>query len=439
MKAFVKTLGCDKNTVDSEFMLGILREHKLDICYHPLEADVIIVNTCSFILDAKLESIDSITEYALIKKEKPDVILIVVGCLSQRYPDELLEEVPEIDAVLGASNFMDIYRVIDNLKTTNDAKNYTGDVNRGFEPETTRVLTTPAHYSYLKISEGCDNRCSYCIIPKLRGKYRSRKLDSIVKEAEFLAKSGVKELMIIAQDVSRYGLDFEDGTNLSTLLRELDKIDGLQWIRLHYLYPDIIDDELLYTIQNSKKVLHYFDMPFQHISDNVLKRMNRNISSEEIKRLITRIRTIVDHPVIRTTFIVGFPGETDDDYNELLNFINEYRLERVGVFKFSREEGTPSYNMKNQVSDETKEYRFINLLLAQEDISYEQQLDKVGSIQRVIIDDVEEGRYIARTYRDAPDIDGLCFVESDEKLSISEFYDVEITSSDVYDLIGRKL
>ncbi len=439
MKVYLKTLGCDKNTVDSEFILGILRQDGYSFVDDPYESDIVIINTCSFILDAKLESIDSITEIAVLKEHRPELILIVVGCLSERYADELLLEIPEIDAMLGAANFMDISELISSIKKEKKQFNLTGDIHRDFTPNVQRILTTPPHYSYLKIAEGCDNRCSYCIIPYLKGKFRSRTIDSLVKEAEFLAKNGIKEIMVIAQDVSRYGLDFKDGTNLARLLTELNKVEGIEWIRLHYLYPDIIDEDLLYTIQKLDKVVKYFDMPFQHISDNVLKRMHRNIRSKAIKDLVKKIREIVPTASIRTTFIVGFPGETEEDFNELLDFINEYKLERVGVFKFSREEGTPSYKMKDQVPEAIKETRFLYSLMAQEEISAEHQQNKIGKVMKVLIDEFDGERYIGRTYCDAPDIDGVCFVSSEEKLNISEFYDVEITDADVYDLIGRKI
>ncbi len=437
MRVYIKTLGCDKNTVDSEYMLGLLRLRGHTFTDNPYDSDVIVVNTCSFILDAKLESIDCITEYAAIKVDRPDLILIVVGCLSERYPDELLDELPEIDAVMGASNFMDVAKVIDDVVASKERLNLTGDIDRVFEAEVDRVLTTPKHFAYLKIAEGCDNRCSYCIIPKLKGKFRSRKLDVLVKEARVLAKSGVKELILIAQDVSRYGLDFDDGTDLSKFLIELDKIEELEWIRLHYLYPDIIDEHLLYTIQKSKRVIPYFDLPFQHISDRVLKRMNRNIDAKSIKDLVVKIRNIVDNAVIRTTFIVGFPSETEEDFAELLDFVTEYKLDRVGVFKFSSEEGTPSYKMPDKVSEEVMEHRYLSIMLTQEEISESLQQKRLGSIERVIVEELEGDFYIARSYRDAPDIDGICFIRADMDLTIGAYYNVEIIETSIYDVVGR--
>lgn len=435
-KVFIETLGCSKNLTDSEIMLGIL-DDQFELCDDVADAEVLIVNTCSFIHDAKEESIDAILQLAKLKEGACEK-LIVTGCLSQRYPDALIEEIPEIDAIIGTSNFYEINDVIDNLYMGNKEKKYIKSIDLLIPESLPRILTTPKHYAYLKIAEGCDNKCTYCIIPKLRGRYRSRKIEDIVEEANDLALLGVKELMIIAQDTTRYGIDLYDRPNLDVLLGELSKIESLKWIRVHYSYPDILDDTLLEGFFSNEKVINYFDIPVQHASDRILKLMNRRTSKNDIESIVQKIRAKDPNAVIRTTVIVGFPGETEDDFEILMDFTKNVRFDRLGAFAYSIEEDTPAALLKDQIDEDVKQDRRNRLMEAQMFISEELSYSKIGRTYEVVIEEVaEEGKIlVGRTAFDAPDIDGVVYVHTTLPLELGTFVLVKITDALEYDLIG---
>ncbi len=437
LKVAIESLGCAKNTVDSEVMAGIILKSGCEITDYPVEADFIIINTCSFILDAKLESIELACEMAAIKNDYPDKKLIIAGCLAERYPKELRTEIPEIDALVGTANYDRISETMANIVLGLGFQDFTGNLNRIYLPKADRFLTTPEHYSFLKISEGCNNACAFCIIPSLKGSYKSMQIDYLIKESKFLANSGTKELILIAQDTSRYGIDVYGKPNLIALLKELEKIDGIEWIRLHYMYPDIVKDDLIEYIANSKKVLPYFDIPLQHISDNVLKRMRRNTSKRDIIALIKKIRTAMPNASIRSTLIAGFPGETDDDFEQLMNFLEEYRLDKVGVFTYSDEEGAFSSKLDGKLSEDVKEYRKAELMYLQEKISLEKQASRLGNIERVLIDGFDGGFYVGRTYRDSPEVDGINYIYANPNIEIEagKFFDVKVVEYDNYDVI----
>lgn len=437
-KIYIETLGCSKNLVDSEQMLGILDEtHAL--CETMEEADIVIVNTCSFIHDAREESIGAILEIASLKTEGHLEQLIVTGCLSQRYPDDLLEEIPEIDAVVGTGNFYKIGEVIGELERGSKTKKYLESVDLMIPEELPRVMTTPAHYAYLKIAEGCDNLCTYCIIPKLRGKYRSRKIEDIVSEARDLADLGVKELILIAQDTSRYGIDLYGAPKLDELLDALNAIVDIKWIRVHYSYPDILDNHLLNGFFRNDKVVNYFDMPIQHASNRILKLMNRKTSKESILSLVDKIRKFDPKSVIRTTVIVGFPGETDSDFEELMDFVKTVKFDRLGAFTYSNEEDTPAYKLPNQVAQEVMDERRDRLMELQMGISESISYSKIGDTMETVVEEVaEEGKiYVARSSYDSPDVDGVVYIHTDRSLQVGEFVNVVITDALEYDLIGR--
>lgn len=434
-KIYLQSLGCSKNLVDSENMLGILKSKGHEIVEFADEANYIIINTCSFINDAKEESINSIIEAVELKKDN-NLAVIVTGCLSQRYSEDLLKEVPEIDVLIGTHGYEKIDKFIEEYEKEKQ-KVVSVEIDETIVEDLPRQLLTPNYYAFLKISEGCSNHCTYCIIPKIRGKYRSRKIEDIVKEANILAKEGVKELIVIAQDTSKYGIDIYGGNQLHKLIQELSKINGIEWIRIHYLYPEDFYDELIEEFRNNKKLLKYFDIPLQHISDDVLKRMNRKTSKEQITNLITKIRSNVPDAVIRTSLITGFPGETEEDHQMLREFLEEYKLDRVGVFKYSREENTAAYKLKNQIKEEVKEKRQEELMKLQQEISYNNNAAKIGKTLDVIIDeDSGDNEYLGRTYMDSPEIDGCVFVNSDVKLNVGEIYKVNIVDALEYDLIG---
>lgn len=434
------TLGCDKNTVDSENMMYLLKESGYEITDDSDKADAVIINTCSFINDAMEESINAIIGAGSLKEKRPDLKIIVTGCLSQRYAKELKREIPEADAFVGTGH---IYDIVDTINQVFNDKRVINTTNIDFDiVETGRVLSTPKYTAYVKLSEGCNKRCTYCIIPHLRGKQRSRKKEDIIHEVALLVSKGVKEIILIAQDIGEYGVDLYGKRELPLLLDELQKFDNLKWIRLLYLYPETITDELIDSIKRNDKVLHYVDIPIQHINDDILRKMNRSTSSKDIKIIINRLRTNIPDIKIRSTFITGFPGETKENHIELIRFLMEYKVDRAGFFKFSREEGTPAYDFENQIDDEIKEERYIELMKAQEDISeslMEEKLDKVFNI--LVEEEVngEENVYIGRTYFDAPDIDGVFYIYADKKLEIGEFVDCIVTDTLEYDLIGRTL
>lgn len=436
LKIALESLGCSKNLMDAEIMTGILKEKGYEFVEEFAEADIIIVNTCGFIRDAKQESIDTIVELSQLKEVGKLKYLIVTGCLAQRYADELLEEIPEIDAIVGTGNFMNISEIIDRLESE---KNVTeiGNIEFAFDETLPRYVSTPEHMAYLKIGEGCSNHCTYCIIPKLRGKYRSRKIEDIVEEAKTLAAEGVKELVVIAQDTTRYGEDLYGEAKLAELLEELAGIKGIKWIRIMYSYPESITEKLIDVIAAHDNICSYFDMPIQHASNRVLKRMNRRTSKEDIRSKVEMIRSKIPDAVIRTTVIVGFPGETEEDLEELIDFMKEIKFDRLGAFAYSREEDTPADRMDGHMDEEIKEERRDRVMMVQQAISEEINQKREDKVFEVLIEEeAEDGVYVGRTQGDAEEIDSVVYVNSDEELEIGSFVNVYITEAMEYDLIG---
>ena len=436
-KIFISTLGCAKNLVDSEMMLGTLVKNDYVQTGSIMDADIAIVNTCGFIEAAKEESINEILELAQYKERGNLKHLIVTGCLAQRYSDELLSEIPEIDIVLGTTSFDMILEKIEELKGGIRSSLIT-DIDKHIAEEIPRSLLTDTFSAYIKIAEGCDNHCTYCIIPKLRGKYRSRRQEDILKEARQLAKNGVKELIVIAQDTTKYGLDIYGKKAISDLMRELNEIEGLKWIRILYSYPEDVDAEFVKAVKECEKVLPYFDMPVQHANDAILKLMNRKTSKQQIKENIDRIRKEIPEASIRTSIIVGFPTETQEQFDELCEFVKEVKFDRLGVFAYSREEDTPAAILEGQIDEDIKQERKNRLMEIQQGISYEKNKTFVGSTLEVMIDEkVEDGLYEGRSYRDMMEIDGLVFVKTQEDLKKGQFVNVNITEALEYDLTGE--
>ncbi|MDK2789142.1 MAG: ribosomal protein methylthiotransferase [Epulopiscium sp.] len=435
--AFV-SLGCDKNLVDSEVMLGLLQKSGFALISDESQADVLVVNTCCFIQDAKEESIESILEMAQYKKTGNCKALIVTGCMAERYKDEILSEIPEVDGVVGTTGYESIVEVVEEILQGKKIQMFS-DVNAKTSENYQRVLSTAGYFAYLKIAEGCDNRCTYCIIPQLRGKYRSRSMESLISEAKTLASQGVKELILVAQDTTRYGIDLYGEKKLPQLLKELCKIDDLKWIRLLYCYPEEITDELIDVIAEEEKVCSYLDMPIQHANTSILKRMGRRSTKEDLIHLINKLRKRIPDICLRTTLIVGFPGETDEEYEDLVQFVKDMKFDRLGVFTYSKEEGTPAAKMRGQIPKKIKEFRKDKIMKLQQAICEEKSAQCVGRTLEVIIDGKlpEENVYCGRTYRDAPEIDGMVFVSADEDLLSGDFIKASITSSNEYDLIGR--
>jgi ribosomal protein S12 methylthiotransferase len=436
---FVETLGCAKNQVDSEVMIGLLNENAYFITADASQADVIVVNTCGFIESAKEESIDTILEMTGYKDDGNCKVLVVTGCLAQRYAEELKNEIPQVDVFIGTGSFDEIIPVLDRALHKEEIIIQKGDINKDFSESLPRVLSTPSYMAYLKIAEGCDNHCTYCIIPKLRGKYRSRKFEDVVIEAKKLVEGGVKELIIIAQDITRYGIDLYDKYRLADLIRELNKIEGLEWIRLQYCYPDVVDDELIDAIAECEKVAKYIDIPIQHCNDDMLKLMNRATSKADIVSLLNKLREKVSDISIRTTLIVGFPGETDKEFDELLEFVKEYKFDKLGVFTYSKEEDTAAVNLPGHIDEDVKIERKNAILEAQMYVSTENLMKFMGKDVRVLIEELIEGEdmYIARAEFDAPEIDGVVYVKTNEKLSVGDFVTVKIIDTMEYDLIGE--
>ncbi|MCR5331395.1 MAG: 30S ribosomal protein S12 methylthiotransferase RimO [Lachnospiraceae bacterium] len=450
MKIFFVSLGCDKNLVDSEKMLGLLNESGYEITDEENDADAVIVNTCCFIHDAKKESIETLLEYAELKNKGLIRYLVAAGCLAQRYKDEILKEIPETDVVLGPAACSEIVNILRSLETSRDISS----VKRQYTEESgykeiinTRLKSGLGHYSYLKIAEGCDKRCTYCIIPYIRGSYRSFPKEQLLSEAQQLVLNGVNELILVAQETSLYGTDIYGYKAIGELIDGLCAIEGLEWIRLMYCYPEEIGDQLIDAFKRQPKLCRYIDLPIQHISDNILKRMGRHTNGEQIREIIGILRKEVPGIVIRTSLITGFPGETEEEHKELLEFVRSAALERVGVFTYSREENTPAARMKDQVPASVKKRRRKELMLAQQDIVFKKNQSLTGKSFKVMIDgrlsdeDSLKGIksryvYIARTYMDAPDIDGSVFVESDREIMSGTMTDVTITGYNGYDLIG---
>lgn len=434
------SLGCDKNLVDSEVMLGLLQEKGYAITNEEKDADVVVINTCCFIHDAKEESIENIIEMGKLKESGKLKALIITGCLAQRYKDEIRKELPEVDAILGTTSTEAIVEAVEEVLKGKGYDHFE-DINYLPPSHETRVITSGTHMGYLKIAEGCNKHCTYCIIPKVRGSFRSVPIEDLIAQAKFLVSSGIKEICLVAQETTLYGQDLYGEKSLPRLLRELSKIEELEWIRLLYCYPEEITEELILEIRDNPKVCHYMDMPLQHSEDNILKRMGRKTTKDEIKRTIARIRELIPDMVIRTSLIAGFPGETREDHEGLLAFIDEMEFNRLGVFTYSPEEDTPAAIFDNQISEETKQIWKDEIMELQQEVSYDLNSAMVGKQMRVIVEGYlyNEGMYMCRSYMDAPDIDGCVFVSSEEELLSGDFIDVLITDFNEYDLIGERV
>lgn len=437
-KVLFISLGCDKNLADSEEMLGMLVENGYTLTNDETEAEVIVVNTCAFIHDAKEESINSILEMARYKTEGVLKALLVTGCLAQRYKEEIIEEIPEVDAVLGTTSFGDIIKALDKVFEGERYLEFK-DINALTEISKKRVLTTGGYYGYLKIAEGCDKRCTYCIIPKLRGNYRSIPMEQLISQAEYLAEQGVRELILVAQETTVYGKDIYGKKCLHKLLKELCKIPGIQWIRILYCYPEEIYPELIQTMKEEKKICHYLDLPIQHCSDKILKKMGRRTTKQELIDIVALLRKEIPDIILRTTLITGFPGETEEDHEELMEFIDTMEFDRLGVFTYSAEEDTPAANMPNQIAEEVKQDRQAELMELQQEISIDKGNDKIGTCVEVMIEGkvADENAYVGRTYGDAPNVDGYIFINTDTELMSGDFARVHVTGALEYDLIGE--
>ena len=432
------SLGCDKNLVDSEVMLGLLDKKGYQIVDSEEDADIIVVNTCCFIHDAKEESIQTILEMAEYKKEGKLKALIVTGCLAQRYQQEIIDEIPEVDAVLGTTSYDHIVEAVEEALAGNGHV-VLEDVDALPDVKEKRLVTTGGHYAYMKIAEGCDKHCTYCIIPKLRGNYRSVPMEKLLAEAKDLADQGVKELILVAQETTVYGKDLYGEKSLHKLLRELCKISGIQWIRILYCYPEEIYDELIQTIKEENKVCHYLELPIQHASDAVLKRMGRRTSKAQLVEIIEKLRKEIPDISLRTTLITGFPGETQEQHEELKDFVDGMEFDRLGVFTYSPEEDTPAATMTEQIPEEVKEDRQAELMELQQEIAFDLAEDMVGREVLVMIEGkvADENAYVGRTYKDAPNVDGLIFINTDEELMSGDFARVRVTGALEYDLIGE--
>ena len=437
MKILFISLGCDKNLADSEEMLGLLTAGGHEITDDETQADAIVINTCCFIKDAKEESVETILEMAEYKKTGSCHALIVTGCMAQRYQKEIIEEVPEVDAVLGTTSYGDIVKALEEAVAGNHFEEFR-DIDYLPDTGSKRVLTTGGHFGYLKIAEGCDKHCTYCIIPKLRGKFRSVPMERLIAQAEDMAEQGVKELILVAQETTVYGKDLYGKKSLHILLKKLCEIRGIRWIRILYCYPEEIYDELIETIRDEKKICHYLDIPIQHASDRILKRMGRRTSKQELIDIIGKLRKEIPDIVLRTTLITGFPGETEKDHEELKEFVDEMEFDRLGVFTYSPEENTPAAEMADQVPEEVKEERRDELMELQQEISYDRGQDRIGQELLVMIEGkvADESAYIGRTYGDAPKVDGYIFVQTGELLMTGDFAKVRVTGALEYDLIG---
>lgn len=437
-KILMVSLGCDKNLVDSEKMLGLLSDHGYDFTDDENEADAVIVNTCCFINDAKQESIDNLLQMAELKKQGKIKAIIATGCLAERYREEIQKEIPEVDEIIGTTAIDKIAVSLDEIFKGNKENHYSGldslPLSNG-----RRIVTTGGHFAYLKIAEGCDKRCSYCIIPKIRGGYRSVPEENLIEEAKKLAEDGVKELILVAQETTVYGTDLYGHKCLSGLLHKLCRIDGLKWIRILYCYPEEIDDELIDTIASEPKICHYLDLPIQHASDRILKSMGRRTSKADLILIIKKLRKKIPDICLRTTLITGFPGETEAEHEELMNFVRDERFDRLGVFTYSREEDTPAASFPDQVRAQTKKKRQRQLMALQQQIAFE----KAASLNGTDLDAIVEGRIVednvivSRTYRDAPGVDGLLFVPSELEPMTGDFIRVRVNGSDEYDLTGE--
>ncbi len=439
MKLLCISLGCDKNLVDSEKMLGMLYEDGFSFTDDEAEADVILVNTCCFIGDAKEESVNTLLEMAEYRKSGPCKALIVTGCMAQRYKEEITREIPEVDAVVGTTAFDEIVKVIRGVLSGQEHIQQFEELSALPGTEGRRLVTTGGCYAFLKIAEGCDKRCTYCIIPYLRGPYRSVPMEKLVREAEELAEKGIKELILVAQETTLYGADLYGRKCLPELLRNLCRIPGIQWIRIQYCYPEEITDELIQTIREEEKICHYLDIPIQHASDRILKRMNRRTNQAELREMIGKLRREIPDIALRTTLISGFPGETQEDHEELYRFVDEMEFERLGVFAYSLEEDTPAASFPDQVPQEVKEERRDEIMELQQEIAFEACEAMVGRELEVLIEGkvADENAYVGRTYMDAPGVDGMIFVNTGLELMTGDFVRVRVTGALEYDLIGE--
>lgn len=436
-KIGIVSLGCPKNLVDSEIMLGMLKHADYEIVNHKENAEVLIVNTCGFIESAQQESINTILEMAEEKKRSCE-ILIVTGCMAERYKEKILDLIPEVDAVLGTGNYKEIADVINRAYRGEKVVAY-GKLSETDYLDEERIISSNRHSVYLKISEGCDNRCTYCIIPYLRGAYRSRKIEALVKEAKILAANGAREIILVAQDTTRYGIDIYGKKMLPELIREISKIESVEWIRLLYCYPEEINDEMIREIAANPKVCRYLDIPVQHASDRILKMMGRKGTIGDIHNALSKLREMVPDIVLRTSLIVGFPGETEEDFQELVEFVTEFKFDRLGVFTYSKEEGTPAAKMKGQIRKNIKIDRQKTILELQNTISAEINTKRIGKVYKAIVDGIADDGifYYGRTFAEAPEIDGTVYFTSPEPLNIGDFVMIKILNSEDYDLIGE--
>ena len=432
------SLGCDKNLVDSEVMLGLLNAKGYQMVDDEMEADIIIVNTCCFIHDAKEESIQTILEMAQYKTDGRLKVLVVTGCLAQRYQQEILGGIPEVDAVLGTTSYDKIVEAVEEA-LAGKGHVEVEDIDALPLVDTRRLVTTGGHFAYLKIAEGCDKHCTYCIIPKIRGNFRSVPMERLIKEAGELAGQGVKELILVAQETTLYGKDLYGEKSLHRLLRELCKISGIRWIRILYCYPEEIDENLIQVIKEEKKICHYLDIPIQHANDDILKRMGRRTSKKQLEEIIGRLRREIPDIALRTTLITGFPGETKEQHEELMEFVDEMEFDRLGVFTYSPEEDTPAADMPDQVPEEVKEERQAEIMELQQEIVFDQAEAMIGREVLVMIEGkvADENAYVGRTYKDAPNVDGLIFINTEAELMSGDFAKVKVTGALEYDLIGE--
>ena len=440
MKILFISLGCDKNLVDTEVMLGLLASRGYEMTDDETQADVIVINTCCFIHDAKEESIQNILEMAEYKKQGKIKALIVTGCLAQRYRQEIIDEIPEVDEVLGTTAYDKILDAVD-AALAGEHSVMLSDLDALPLPDTKRLVTTGGHFAYLKIAEGCDKHCTYCIIPKIRGNFRSVPMERLLKEAQELADQGVKELILVAQETTLYGKDLYGEKSLHILLKKLCKISGIRWIRILYCYPEEITDELIRVMKEEPKICHYLDLPIQHANDTILGRMGRRTSKQELVDIIGKLRSEIPDICLRTTLITGFPGETEEQHKELMGFVDEIEFDRLGVFTYSPEEETPAAEMPGQIDEEVKLDRQAELMELQQEIAFDNAQDMVGREVLVMIEGkvADENAYVGRTYRDAPNVDGLIFINTDEELLSGDFARVKVTGAIDYDLIGELL
>ena len=438
MKILFISLGCDKNLVDTEMMLGMLSEHGYEFTDDENDAEAVVVNTCCFINDAKEESIQVLIEMGERRKAGSLKALIAAGCLAQRYKDEILTEIPEVDAIVGTTAIDKIVEALEGVLKGNK-HNELKSIHEKPVTDKKRIVTTGGHYAYLKIAEGCDKHCTYCIIPKVRGDFRSVPMESLIREAETLVESGVKELILVAQETTMYGVDLYGKKSLPLLLKKLCEINGLVWIRILYCYPEEITDELIQVMKEEKKICHYLDIPIQHGCDAILKRMGRRTNKAQLKEVVTKLRSEIPDICLRTTLITGFPGETEEQHEELMEFVDEMEFDRLGVFTYSPEEDTPAASFEEQVDEETKIDRQAEIMELQQEIAFDKADAMIGKRLLVMVEGkvADENAYVGRTYKDAPNVDGFIFIQTDEELITGDFVPVKVTGSYEYDLIGE--